>query len=65
MIIDGLKSPGKDDNRFVVVGGGPAGSFFAMHLLREAKRLNREIEVLIIEKKKNAKMKSIKQNNPR
>ena len=55
MIIDGLKSPGKDDNRFVVVGGGPAGSFFAMHLLREAKRLNREIEVFIIEKKKIAK----------
>ena len=55
MIIDGLKLSGKEDNRFVVVGGGPAGSFFAIHLLREAKRLNQEIEVLIIEKKANAK----------
>lgn len=54
-VIHGLESPGKDDNRFVVVGGGPAGSFFAVHLLKEAKRLNREIQVLIIEKKKNAK----------
>src|ERR1039457_2211820 len=28
-----------------VVGGGPAGSFFAIYLLREARRLNRRIEV--------------------
>jgi len=33
-----------------VVGGGPAGSFFAHHVLREARRLNRHIEVLIVEK---------------
>ena len=50
-IIDGQKSPEKEDNRFIVVGGGPAGSFFAIHLLRDAKRLGQEIEVLIIEKK--------------
>ena len=33
-----------------VVGGGPAGSFFAIHLLREARRLNRHIDVVIVEK---------------
>src|ERR1035438_10600438 len=32
-----------------VVGGGPAGSFFAIYLLREARRLNRRIEVVIVE----------------
>ena len=34
-----------------VVGGGPAGSFFAIHLLREARRLNRRIDVVIVEKR--------------
>lgn len=34
-----------------IVGGGPAGSFFAIHLLREAKRLNRHLEVVIVEKR--------------
>jgi hypothetical protein len=34
-----------------VVGGGPAGSFFAIHLLREARRLDRRIDVVIVEKR--------------
>jgi len=34
-----------------VVGGGPAGSFFAIHLLREARRLNRRVDVVIVEKR--------------
>ncbi len=34
-----------------VVGGGPAGSFFAIYLLREARRLNRCLDVVIIEKR--------------
>ncbi len=33
----------------VIVGGGPAGSFFAIHLLREAKRLGRHIDVVMVE----------------
>src|ERR1035438_7490289 len=40
-----------DDDRVAVVGGGPAGSFFAIHLLREARRLNRRIDVVIVEKR--------------
>ena len=34
-----------------IVGGGPAGSFFAIQLLREARRLNRQIDVVIVEKR--------------
>ncbi len=40
-----------DGDRVAVVGGGPAGSFFAIHLLRGARRLNRHIEVVIVEKR--------------
>ncbi len=40
-----------DGDRVAVVGGGPAGSFFAIHLLREARRLGRNLEVVIIEKR--------------
>ena len=35
----------------VIVGGGPAGSFFAIHLLREARRLGRQVDVVIVEKR--------------
>jgi len=38
-------------DRVAIVGGGPAGSFFAIHLLREAKRLDRHMEVVIVEKR--------------
>ena len=37
--------------RVAIVGGGPAGSFFAIHLLRETKRLNRHLDVVIVEKR--------------
>lgn len=40
-----------DGDRIAVVGGGPAGSFFAIHLLREARRVGRSIEVVLIEKR--------------
>lgn len=45
-----LETTEKNGDKIAVVGGGPAGSFFAIHLLREARRINREVEVLIIEK---------------
>ena len=41
----------RDNDCVAIVGGGPAGSFFAIHLLREAKRLNRHLEVVIVEKR--------------
>ncbi len=41
----------KDGDRVTVAGGGPAGSFFAIHLLRAAKDAGRNIAVTIIEKK--------------
>jgi len=41
----------QNDDLVAIVGGGPAGSFFAIHLLREAKRLGRNIEIVIVEKR--------------
>jgi len=41
-----------DGATIVVVGGGPAGTFFAIHALRQARKLGKTIEVLILEKKK-------------
>ena len=38
-----------DGNRVCIVGGGPAGSFAALHLLRLASRQNLRLEVLIFE----------------
>ena len=40
-----------DKKKYAIVGGGPAGSFFAICLLREARHLKKEIEVVIVEKK--------------
>lgn len=51
MIIKDIAELKKDANRFAVVGGGPAGSFFAIYLLREARRLKQDVEVVIVEKK--------------
>ncbi|MGO9114624.1 MAG: NAD(P)/FAD-dependent oxidoreductase [Thermoguttaceae bacterium] len=41
-----------DGAMIVVVGGGPAGAFFAIHALRQARKLGKKIEILILEKKK-------------
>ena len=41
----------QNDDCVAVVGGGPAGSFFAIQLLREARHLNRGIDVVIVEKR--------------
>ena len=37
--------PLRDGDTAVVIGGGPAGAFFAIHLLREARRLDRRIDL--------------------
>jgi len=41
-----------DGSKVVIIGGGPAGSFLAINLLRKAKRFGIKIEVIIMEKKK-------------
>jgi flavin-dependent dehydrogenase len=41
----------RDNDCVAIVGGGPAGSFFAIHLLQEARRLNRPLDVVIVEKR--------------
>ncbi len=46
----------QNNDRVAIIGGGPAGSFFAIHLLREARRLNRHLDVLIIEKRSPANL---------
>lgn len=38
-------------DRVCVVGGGPAGAFFAIHLLRQARAAGRPVAVTVIEKK--------------
>ena len=41
----------QDGDSVAIVGGGPAGAFFAIHLLREARRMNCRLDVVIVEKR--------------
>lgn len=41
-----------DRARIAVIGGGPAGSFFALRLLRGARKTGKQVEVLIFERKR-------------
>src|ERR1035438_7786298 len=41
----------QNGDRVAIVGGGPAGSVFAIHLLRQAKLLEKHIDVVIVEKR--------------
>lgn len=43
-----------DNATIVIVGGGPAGAFFAIQAARKARALGKAIDLLIIEKKKGA-----------
>jgi flavin-dependent dehydrogenase len=44
----------RDGDSVAVVGGGPAGAFFAIQLLKKASEMNRRLLVSIIEKKRPA-----------
>ena len=44
----------RDDATVAIVGGGPAGSFLAMHLLRVAKTRDRRLRVVIFERRRAA-----------
>ncbi|OHB81306.1 MAG: hypothetical protein A2V98_00730 [Planctomycetes bacterium RBG_16_64_12] len=41
-----------DRATIVVVGGGPAGAFFAIRMLRRARQLNKDIDLIVVEKKR-------------
>ncbi|RLB93321.1 MAG: hypothetical protein DRH26_04195 [Deltaproteobacteria bacterium] len=41
----------KDGSRVLVLGGGPAGSFFAIHLLRQAKKTHQKINLSIVDRR--------------
>jgi flavin-dependent dehydrogenase len=45
----------EDGSRIGIVGGGPAGSFFAIDVLRRVKAEQRSIHVTIIEKKRESR----------
>ncbi len=47
----------KDGSRIVIIGGGPAGSFFAIRLLKLAGVLDKKTNIIIIEKNINLKPK--------
>ncbi len=42
----------KENGTVAVIGGGPAGAFFSIHLLRRARELNRRVKVIIIERRR-------------
>jgi flavin-dependent dehydrogenase len=42
----------EDGATIMVVGGGPAGAFFAILMLRKARQLSKRVNVLILEKKR-------------
>jgi flavin-dependent dehydrogenase len=45
------QTPLEDGGTVVVIGGGPAGTFFSIHLLRRARELRRRVRVVIIERR--------------
>ncbi len=48
----GDKIPLENLSKIIIIGGGPAGAFFAREMLCRARRVGREVEVSIIEQKK-------------
>jgi len=44
--------PLEENNTVVVIGGGPAGAFFCLHLLRRSRELHRKVRVVVIERRR-------------
>ncbi len=49
---DSRRLPLPDGATVVVVGGGPAGAFFTIRALRKARQLGKDLDVVILEKKR-------------
>ncbi len=45
-----------DGSTVAVIGGGPAGAFFAIHLLRRARELTRTLKVIILERRRSVSL---------
>jgi flavin-dependent dehydrogenase len=45
-------TPLEDGGTVVVIGGGPAGAFFSIQLLRRARELHRQVKVVVIERRR-------------
>ncbi|MBI4473079.1 MAG: hypothetical protein HY646_10450 [Acidobacteria bacterium] len=45
------RMPLAENGTVVVIGGGPAGAFFSIHLLRRARELHRRVKVVVIERR--------------
>jgi hypothetical protein len=46
-----MQKPLEENGTVVVIGGGPAGAFFSIHLLRRARELQRAVRVVVIERR--------------
>jgi len=46
--------PLPDGARVAIIGGGPAGAFFAIHLLRKAQATGKQFEVVVFERRRHA-----------
>jgi flavin-dependent dehydrogenase len=49
----------KDGSTVAIIGGGPAGAFLAIHLLRKARELHRRIAVIIFERRRPASLQPL------
>jgi flavin-dependent dehydrogenase len=46
-----------DGSNVAIIGGGPAGAFFALHLLRKAAKLSRKLRVVVFERRRLCSLK--------
>ncbi len=49
----------KNGSTVAIIGGGPAGAFFAIHLLRRARELQRQLKVILFERRRPASLQPL------